>query len=263
MRLCPNIRLPPFVLKEKTMKAILFSSLFSLFISAAQACSCFYISDYFCPTASWFNSNASGNTLYIAQVKVVSTYSYYMDVQVVDNLQHILPENEITILGQDGLNCNEWLGPFEEGKTFILAIYESNWQEGLYDLNGCGRFWLPVVEDQVQGNISENTLQQSYEDFRQSLAQCAGINPTAEPGLAALHIFPNPTSGEVYLKGLAAGAPINYTLYSLAGPVVQAGTVHGGSSPSLSLAGLPKGLYLLRLQVDEAVLARRIVLGND
>ncbi|MCB0564302.1 MAG: T9SS type A sorting domain-containing protein [Phaeodactylibacter sp.] len=245
------------------MKTILLSSLFSLFISIAQACSCFYISDYFCPTASWFSSNSSGNTLYIAQVKVISIYGYYMDVQVLDNLHNTLPVNEATILGQDGLNCNEWLGPFEEGKTFILAIYESNWQEGLYDLNGCGRFWLPVVEDQVQGNISENTQQQSYEDFKQSLAQCAGINPTAEPGLAAVQIFPNPTSGEVYLKGLAAGAPLGYTLYSLTGAVVQAGEFNSGPSPSLSLAGLPKGLYLLRLQVDEAVLARRIVLGND
>ena len=63
-------------------------------------------------------------------------------------------------------------------KTFILAISESGWQAGVYDLSGCGLFWLPVIDGQVQGNIAEGVLGQSYESFKQELVQCAAITST-------------------------------------------------------------------------------------
>ena len=246
------------------MKTILLSTLFSLFVCATQACSCFYISDYFCPSASWVNSNSS-TALHIVQVKVLRHYGYYMDVEIADNLQNTIPENEITILGQDGLNCNEYLNPFTEGDFFILAIYPSNWEEGVYDLSGCGRFWLPVNEGKVQGNINENVQEQNYAVFKQGLAQCAGITPAEEPGLASLLLYPNPTSGELFLDGLNPAARLKYTIYSYSGQRLRSGLVEGGSSPSLSLSGLPSGLYLIRIQAGDGqvVLSRRILLERE
>lgn len=236
--------------------------LFSLFAYAGQACSCIAISDYFCPTVSWVNANGNPLNVYVAQVKVASVYGYYMDVQVVENLQNALPVPEITILGQDGLNCNEWIGHFEPGKSYVLAINESGWQEGVYDLSGCGLFWLPVIDGQVQGNIAEDIQEQSYEAFRQGFAQCAAITSTEEPGLAALRLFPNPTSGELYVGGLEAGTSVDYALYSLTGQILQAGKFHNGASPSLSLQGLPAGVYVLRLQAGKAVLSRRVLVAR-
>lgn len=259
----PNGLPPALVLKEKTMKTALLSTLFAFFFYTGQACSCFYISDYFCPSASWFNSNVTSSTLYILQAKVVSIYGYHMDVQVVENLQHTLPETDITILGQDGLNCNEWLGHFEAGKTYILALSASFWEEGVYDLSGCGRFWLPVADGIVQGNINEGTPQQDYEAFKQSLAQCAGITPTESPELASIHLFPNPTAGMLFLNGLEPGAALGYGLYTLTGQMLRSGNIQGGPSPGLLLAGLPPGVYLLRLQAGKAVLTRRVVLKQD
>lgn len=247
------------------MKTVFFTSLFCFFVYAGQACSCIYISDYFCPTASWFNDNAQGATLYIAQVRVTSIYGYHMDVEVVDNLQNTLPDNEITILGQDGLNCNEWLVPFSEGGFYILAVYKSGWEEGTYDLNGCGRFWLPVNGGQVEGNISEQLLEQSYAEFKQQVAQCAGLTPAEEPDPASLLLYPNPTSGALFIDGLATGESMAYTIYNCHGQLLRAGQVTPNSFPNLSLAGLPEGVYLLRLHspAGKAVLARRVVLRRD
>lgn len=244
------------------MKTFLLSTLFAFLAYSGEACSCIYISDYFCPSASWINSNGGGPVQYIAQVKVTSRYSYYMDVEVVDNLQNNLP-GSLTILGQDGLNCNEYLNPFEEGKTYIVMINESHWEEDVYDLSGCGKFWLPVNDGKVQGNIAEGVQEQSYEEFRQELARCAGITSAEEPKLPSLLLYPNPTSGEMFFEGIEAGDVLNYTIYSYAGQLVKAGLIFGGSSPSLSLAGLPDGLYLLRLQSGKAVITRRIVLRRD
>ncbi|MCB0547826.1 MAG: T9SS type A sorting domain-containing protein [Phaeodactylibacter sp.] len=244
------------------MKTIFLSLLFALVLYSSQACSCIYISDYFCPTTSWYNANGGSNTFYIAQVKVVSRYGYYMDVQVVDNLQNTLPENELTILGQDGLNCNEWLNPFQEGAFYIVAIYKSNWEEGPYDLNGCGRFWLPVIDEKVQGNIAPDISQQSYEEFKQQLAGCAAILSTDGQVLNAVHAFPNPTTGDLHLSGLEPGTAPDYMLCNLAGQVLSSGTITNtnGMPPVLSLEGLSEGLYILRLQAGEAVLTRRVLL---
>ncbi|MCO6489975.1 MAG: T9SS type A sorting domain-containing protein [Phaeodactylibacter sp.] len=247
------------------MKTFLLTSLFCFFVYAGQACSCIYISDYFCPTASWFNDNAQGTTLYIAQVRVTSIYGYHMDVEVVDNLQNTIPDSEVTILGQDGLNCNEWLGPFSEGGFYILAVYKSDWEEGVYDLNGCGRFWLPVNGGQVEGNISEQTQEQSYAEFKHSVAQCAGLTPAEEPDPAALLLYPNPTSGALFIDGLAPGTSMAYTIYNSHGQLLRAGQVDARVLAGLSLSGLPDGIYLLRLlsPAGKAVLTRRIVLGQD
>ncbi len=236
--------------------------LFAFFAYAAQACSCFYISEYFCPTVSWMNTNGGSNELYIAQVKVVSLYGYYMDVEVVEDLQNGLPES-LTILGQDGLNCNEWLSNFEAGNHYIVGINESYWEEEVYDLSGCGKFWLSVTGDKVQGNIAEGIQEQNYEVFRQSLAECAAISSAEEPGLPDIRVFPNPTSGELYLNGMEPEAAIDYAVYNLSGQILGQGKISAGSSPSLSLNGLPAALYVLRLQTGKAILTKRVILQPD
>jgi len=245
------------------MKTVLLSIFLACCLYTSHACSCFYISDYFCPTASWFNENAPGTTFYIARVKVNRVEGFHMDVEVVENLQNTIPDNEITILGQDGLNCNEWLDPFSEGNFYIVAIYTSDWEQGLYDLNGCGRFWLPIVGDKVQGNISENIAEQDYTVFKQSIAQCAGLTPTEEPKPASLLLYPNPTSSELFIDGLPPEGNYDYTIYNYQGQLLRTGQVQGAPPPSLSLAGLPAGLYLLRLQAGKAVLTRRVVLVQE
>lgn len=244
------------------MKTILLSTLLAFGLYTSHACSCFYISDYFCPSATWSNEN-SFDTLYIARVKVTRIDGYYMDVKIEENLQHILPDNEITILGQDGLNCNLWLSPFSVGNSYILAIYESSWEQGLYDLSGCGRFWLPIIGDNVEGNISEDIQQQDYAAFRQSIAQCTGLTAAGDPQPASILLYPNPTAGDLFIDSLQPEQSLDYSLYNSRGQLLSTGRVNGGPSPSLSLAGLPAGVYLLRLQAGKAVLTRRVVLVQE
>lgn len=61
---------------------------------------------------------------------------------------------------------------------------------------------------------------------------------------AALQLSPNPTAEQVQVWGLAA--PQGYLLYNALGQLQRSGTV-SPDNPSLSLGGLPEGVYSLRI----------------
>jgi hypothetical protein len=71
--------------------------------------------------------------------------------------------------------------------------------------------------------------------------------PTPEsintPKAAAGKIYPNPTKNELFIETEQANT--QYLLYNLQGSLVQNGTVENGAP--ISLAALPKGIYLLHL----------------
>ncbi len=85
----------------------------------------------------------------------------------------------------------------------------------------------------------------AYRNWNRLLA----THPARPNAPARLTAYPNPTTGEVTVEAadghlLAA----NWTLYDLLGRAVQAGTWPGLARARLSLAGLPTGLYLLRVR---------------
>ena len=43
-------------------------------------------------------------------------------VEVIENLHKPIPYDTITILGQDGLNCGEWLDKFSISDTLLLSL---------------------------------------------------------------------------------------------------------------------------------------------
>jgi len=62
----------------------------------------------------------------------------------------------------------------------------------------------------------------------------------------ALRLFPNPTSGVLnYRLSTTAATATNYTLTDVNGRLLNAGQLNGQSG-TISLEGLPAGLYLLR-----------------
>ncbi|MGQ9678724.1 MAG: T9SS type A sorting domain-containing protein [bacterium] len=65
-------------------------------------------------------------------------------------------------------------------------------------------------------------------------------------------ILPNPTTtGNIRIVGPGLGSGINFTLYDISGkPVVVNQSITRSGEINLNLNGLPRGAYLLRLQVN-------------
>jgi PKD repeat protein len=70
-----------------------------------------------------------------------------------------------------------------------------------------------------------------------------------------ISVFPNPTTGIIYIKGSALSAQkMNITCYNIIGEVVrvQENAINSGSlQTTLNLSGLPAGVYQLKLQSDD------------
>lgn len=78
-------------------------------------------------------------------------------------------------------------------------------------------------------------------------------------------LYPNPAVGQCHLLAGAGWEPatLQATLYRLDGQAARAWTFGPGESqPTLSLEGLPAGLYLLRLESGEALYLHTLVVGG-
>ncbi len=73
------------------------------------------------------------------------------------------------------------------------------------------------------------------------------------------NVFPNPTSGEVFIDG-ADGLPIEYSIYNLDGKRIQEGR---SDNSSISFGKLAEGTYILNLKSLETEKAFRIVYREE
>lgn len=92
------------------------------------------------------------------------------------------------------------------------------------------------------------------------------LTPVTDPTLdAGVSIFPNPSgNGQLTLSvsGISEAAPLQWQLVTTAGQVVARGTeaVRGDLSRALDLRHLPGGMYLMKIQMGERLLTRKVVL---
>lgn len=81
----------------------------------------------------------------------------------------------------------------------------------------------------------------------------------AHPSLAALSIFPNPTEGELFVRGLPAGR-LQLSLFNQVGQEVLTQRTVDQDQLQLQTAHLPQGVYLMRLQHADFRWQERIVI---
>jgi hypothetical protein len=70
-----------------------------------------------------------------------------------------------------------------------------------------------------------------------------------QAAMQSIQLYPNPTQSTLQLNGLEE--PRDYTIYTLQGSLVQAGTAHPGEA--LDVTRLKSGMYLLKLETGERV----------
>lgn len=136
----------------------------------------------------------------------------------------------------------------EEMKTLMQYNLREAWWElggglvmhftlyGSYNRYGC---W-GLTDD-----LSNPDRNQKFEALRELMDEATSIDPK-EKGVS-FSLFPNPTSGEVVLLG-GNGKPVEAALLNLKGQLLQSWQpVVPGQGLSLP-AGLPRGLYVLRVR---------------
>ena len=162
------------------------------------------------------------------------------------------------------------------GAGFINYSYVIT--ENVVDLNVC--YWfnltLPVltfnhdffIPLSATGNYTINThifLSQSTEtcdNFSNpaNLTQQHNYLSSAKHLLNAVKVFPNPTSGKIFYEGL--DAEINRVeVYDILGKNIK--NQFSKNEPTIDLSGFPEGIYFLKIETNQGVLNRKIILKND
>jgi hypothetical protein len=251
---------------KKMLPALLLAFCLSGLKQEALACSCFYLSDYFCVTLS--EGSVFGGTPHITFGRVLNKYvagpnqAPLMDIEIVEWLKTEDPSPDtISVLGQDGLNCNESLSYFAVGDTVILALgyYGDGWHpidispHRIYNLSGCGRYFLHYTDGYVTGPIRPGVSDEPFADFKSGLETCILLTDTEEiPEEDVLvSLYPNPANDQLNLKiGSRIGAPDRLYFLNAYGQTIslKATRSEDGLITGVDVSALSPGLYFVVLE---------------
>lgn len=242
------------------MKTFITSTILFFSLQLGYTCSCFPISEYFCPTVNWAAPNIEQLPLYIVRAKVDGINGYLMDITVTEQLFGETTDTDLTVIGQDGLNCNQWLDVFEPNQEVILALY-GGYQTQHYNLNGCGRFYLHVEEEAVVGPITPDSESMAYTDFRTKVQECLQVTDIdiAHPVKESLSVTPNPCREELQIN-LSFAPELTGEVYLLDanGSVVKK-VKHNVASLTLDISLYPSGLYFVKVVQGNRTFTQKVV----
>jgi hypothetical protein len=126
--------------------------------SAAQACSCAGTDPFV---------QAAHRSSVVVRSKVLD-YQWYpsdpnhkqtpiaMTVEVQETYKGIVKSKQLTVGGDNGMQCRPYVMMFPIGTEWVLALGPDHWtKKGELAIFGCGEYWLPVQNATVTGRITE------------------------------------------------------------------------------------------------------------
>lgn len=203
-----------------------------------MACSCAPSPDNFCQSIRYNE--------HVAMVKVISNQGNFMNVEIVETIRNSFSNNIITVIGQDGLNCSEWLENFDVNDTLILGLGHFG-SEDTFNLSGCGRYYLFYENGIVTGNITPSLTSQSYTDFFDNFGACAtlsGIKDTEN------QLFEYAILNQTIHLLCKIGIILSVEIVGLDGRLIQTASF-SQSSAQMNLTGLKLSVYLFRVVTSE------------
>ena len=230
------------------MKAFITSIFLTLSLNYGYSCSCFYISDYFCPSINWVAPYIEQYPIHIVRGKVQSINGYLMDIAVSESLFGSIDEPNITVIGQDGLNCNQYLDVFEADQEVILAL-NNGFETENFNLSGCGRFYLHIENEMVVGLIDSLSESTPYEDFRGQVQQCLQVTDVEDTpnDPEGVKIFPNPCTDQVTVNlPNAINGVFHISIINANGQLVNQ-LENTTTAANLDLSAYPSGLYFIKV----------------
>lgn len=231
-------------------------------IATTVACSCAWVTpEHFC------RSILETNYVILGVVLEKSQW-YSMEVQVLEDIHLQSDEDTISILGQDGFNCGEWLEDFLVGDTLILGLgrgtfYEIETNEQYeWFLGNCGLYYLRYSNGIVEGGIDFEAQSQSYEDFKSGIMNCINLSSSTKDYLdnEDIALLPNPTNGHLDIL-IENSNRIEYTfdIIDITGKVVLPSILVQDLRTSIDLTDLNSGVYFLRSRNTLKVVTERFV----
>lgn len=236
------------------------------FPNTSSACDCFGNESY-CATLdpSWFVNPVST----VLAVKLTDYY-YGITVKVVQVIGgEQLPNDTLTVWGDNGALCRIYLNGFAIGDTLVFGLNECDlWgntitagfppdleQPGDYQVSVCGVYWLNYDNGLVTGPITGSTVQSmTLGEFTEVVESCSqangipvhgtseGLIVRYEDGLAWLQL---PDPGQARL-----------TVRDMAGRDVLERSWGGSSFP---LTGLASGTYAVLVMQGPVFTSRKVL----
>jgi hypothetical protein len=190
---------------------------------------------------------------HVALVKVVSHQGDFMNVEIIESIRNSFANSTVTVVGQDGFNCSEWLGDFEINDTLILGLGEVGSQDTM-NLSLCGRYYLRYENGNVTGNITPSLNTQSSSEFVTNFGTCATLSGIDD---SENQLFEFVILNETIHLDSKRGAILSVEIVGSDGRLIQ-NTSFGRSSAEMSLSGLKPSVYLFRVITSEGESIRKI-----
>ncbi len=232
----------------------------------ASACDCFGNESY-CATLdpSWFVNPVST----VLAVKLTDYY-YGITVKVVQVIGgQQLPDDTLTVWGDNGALCRIYLNGFAIGDTVVFGLNECDlWgntitagfppdleQPGDYMVSVCGVYWLNYDNGLVTGPITGSTVQSmTLGEFTEVVASCSQANGIPVHGTSE-GLIVRYEDGVPWLQ-LQQPAQARLTVRDMAGRDVLRRSWGGSSFP---LTGLASGTYAVLVVQGPVVTSRKVL----
>jgi len=154
--------------------------------------------------------------------------------------------NNIPIVGFNP-DVNEYMVELPEGVTTLVPVTAT-----AYAGDPSISYEYP---DEVPGEVLINVLAEDLTTTNTYSVTLTLYTDIEESALKSVSIFPNPTTGFVYLKGVANA---DISVYSINGKLITNDILI--SNDFINMSSLPNGIYLVKVQKEGAILTKKVSL---
>lgn len=234
------------------MKQLLLLILCCVSFNYANACSC-GAPVTFCEGSSQTYSN-------IGLFKIISfsSNSTFMDVVLLDSIYGDFPSDTITVVGQDGLNCNATLNFFNVGDSLVLNLFtRDDSMNSTMDLIACFFSSLTYSNDVVTGMIEPGVQTKSYQDFKKDIDNCLLMVNTQQIEGETWIIYPNPVHDFFEIK--TDNFILDISIFNTSGQVVMNLSGINERNKIVAVSELERGVYIIRVYTEGGILMKKIL----
>jgi len=185
----------------------------------------------------------------IVQAKVLSFSpdNYFMEVDIIEEIQGQLTNKKIIVAGQDGMNCAVPLGMglFNLTDTVIFRVASDFYNRAdTFELNDCGLNFLNYSDGHVLGNITPKETRMNYSLFK-SLINSENVNSLIENQPANdIALYPNPANDYLMFENIG-GVLLDIYIYDLTGKlIIQISDLTVGN---IDISNLESGVYIIQI----------------
>lgn len=262
------------------MRTLFLLTLFFFLSAPARACSCVY-TDNFCEyLADYQVWDAGENLVVVARVTLTEFRQPQpgfplFDFRIEDILSGEYEQPFVSLLGQDGANCNAGGGDLEPGDELILFFSKRGYFSArgyqdvpndypIYDFIGCGVSYLHVSGLAVTGSVTSTVNRTGLNSLIGLLRECGPLVASI-PVAPALKIYPNPTRNWVNVELEDPETRVEAVhLYDIHNRQIN-NTFNWpriADAPTLGrrvrVADLPPGVYVLVVRTDRGDVSQRV-----